>query len=249
MAQPVPFSGMHFRRSDSIMGPDDCLKRETEDKVRKLVSIAGIAGVLLVAACNSKDAVMSDELKKDLDAASTSNSINLATSQTPANQVVSAIERTTPPAPRTIASSQRVAKHKAAPKGVPAPVEVQRADVSTQVEAQPVEVAPAPVDPAPLPSPRPQPVASTTGGGDRQGRGAGSNIGSILGGIFTVVIRGGGVDGDACDPRTDGRHGPNTAINNRLPVGVGTFPGSGRIGGNYPSTGRGVGGPIGRGRF
>jgi hypothetical protein len=228
--------------------PDDRLKRETEDKVRKLVSIAGIAGVLVVAACSSKDAVMSDELKKDLDAASASNSINLATSQAPANQVVSAIERTTPPAPRKIASSQRVAKHTAAPRGVRAPVEVQKADVSTEVAPEPVEVAPAPVEPDPLPSPRPQPVASTTGGGEREGRGAGSNIGSILGGIFTVVIRGGGVDGDACDPRTDGRHGGNTAINNRLPPG--TFPGGGRIGGgNFPTSGRGVGGPIGRGRF
>ncbi|HXV17429.1 MAG TPA: hypothetical protein VD758_11660 [Gemmatimonadaceae bacterium] len=219
--------------------------------MRKLVSIAGIAGVLVVAACSSKDAVMSDELKKDLDAASASNSINLATSQTPANQVVSAIERTTPPAPRKIASSQRVAKHTAAPRGVRAPVEVQKADVSTEVAPEPVEVAPAPVEPDPLPSPRPQPVASTTGGGgEREGRagGGGSNIGSILGGIFTVVIRGGGVDGDACDPRTDGRHGGNTAINNRLPPG--TFPGSGRVGGgNFPTSGRGVGGPIGRGRF
>ena len=223
--------------------------------MRKLVSIAGIAGVLVAAACSSsKDAAMSDELKKDLDAASTSNSINLATSQAPANQVVSAIERTTPPAPRKIASSQRVAKHTAAPKGVRAPVEVQKADVSTEVEAQPVEVAPAPVDPAPLPSPRPQPVASTTGGGDRVGRGGGSNIGSILGGIFTVVIRGGGVDGDQCDPRTDGRGGGNTAINNRMPV-IGTFPGSGRVGGGggnlpvgtFPGSGR-IGGGTGRGR-
>jgi hypothetical protein len=216
------------------------LKRETEDIVRKIVSIAVAAGVLVAAACSSKDAVMSAELKKDLDAASTSNSINLATSQTPANQVVSAIERTTPPAPKKIASSQRVAKHTAAPRGVRAPVEVQKADVSDDVEAQPTEVAPAPVDPAPLPSPRPQPVASTTGGGDREGRAGGSSIGSILGGIFTVVLRGGGVDGDACDPRTDGRG--HTAINNRLPPG--TFPGSGRIGGggNYPTTDRGMGG-------
>ena len=224
--------------------------------MRKIVSIAAIAGVFVAAACSSKDAVMSDELKKDLDAASASNSINLATSQTPANQVVSAIERTTPPAPRKIASSQRVAKHTAAPRGVRAPVEVQKADVSEEVAEQPTEVAPAPLDPAPLPSPRPQPVSSTVGGGDREGRSGGSNIGSILGGIFTVVVRGGGVDGDACDPRTDGRrpNPVNTAINNRLPVGVGTFPGSGRIGGasmpvgTYPGSGRVAGGGVGRGR-
>ncbi|HUQ47744.1 MAG TPA: hypothetical protein VM053_05790 [Gemmatimonadaceae bacterium] len=223
--------------------------------MRKIVSIAAIAGVLVAAACSSKDAVMSDELKKDLDAASTSNSIDLATPKTPANQVVSAIERTTPPAPRKIASSQRVVRHTAAPRGVRAPVEVQAADVSEEVEAQPTEVAPAPIDPAPLPSPRPQPVSSTIGGGDREGRMGGSGgggIGNVIGGIFTVVVRGGGVDGDHCDPRTDGRRPTNTAINNRLPV-IGTFPGSGRIGGagmpigTYPSSGGGVG--RGRGRF
>ena len=216
--------------------------------MRKLVSLVGMAGVLVVAACSSRDAVMSDELKKDLDAASASNAIDLANAhQAPGAQVVSAIERTTPPAPRKIALSQRVVKHRAAPQGVPAPVEVQKADVSTEVEPQPVEVAPAPVEPATLPSPRPQPVATTTGGGGRDGRAGGSGIGSILGGIFTIVIRGGGVDGDECDPRTDGRHGGNTSINNRMPV-IGTFPGSGRIGNNYPTTGRGMGGPMRRGR-
>lgn len=218
------------------------MKREMEDQVRKLVSLATIAGLLVAAACNSKDAVMSDDLKKDLDAASASNTIDLATShQAPGSQVVSAIERVTPPAPRQIASSQRAVKHRAAPKGLPAPVEVQKADVSTEVESQPVEVAPAPVDPAPLPSPRPQPVATTTGGGDREGRAGGSGIGNILGGIFTVVIRGGGVDGDNCDPRTEGRPGGHTAVNNRIPV-IGTFPGGG-MGGGFPGGGRG------RGRF
>lgn len=206
--------------------------------MRKIVSLAGIAGALLVAACSSKTGVMSDELKKDLESASTSNAINLATSQqAPGNQVVSAIERTTPPAPRQIAPSQRVVRHHAAPKGPPAAVEVQRADVSPAVEPQPVEVAPAPVDPAPLPSPRPRPIASS-GGGNDEGRASGGGIGSILGGIFTVVIRGGGVDGDQCDPRTDGRRRGPMSVNNRIPV-IGTFPGSGRIGGGgFPGGGR-----------
>jgi hypothetical protein len=200
--------------------------------VRKFVSLAGIAGALVVAACSSKSATMSDELKKDLATASTSsNAINLGTPQTPGTQVVSAIERTTPPAPRRIAPSQRVAKHKAAPRGIPAPVEVQQADVSPVVEPQPEEVRPTPADPAPLPSPRPQPVATNTGSGRAEGNGGGSGIGSILGGIFTVVIRGGGVDGDNCDPRTEGRG--HTAVNNRIPIGIGTFPG-GRMGGGFP---------------
>jgi hypothetical protein len=206
----------------------------SEDKVRKFVSLAGIAGALVLAACSSKNAVMSDELKKDLATAATpSDAINLGTPQTPGTQVVSAIERTTPPAPRQIAQSQRVVKHKAAPRGIPAPVEVQRADVSPVVEPQPEEIRPTPVDPDPIPTPRPQPVATNTGSGRAEGNGGGSGIGSILGGIFTVVIRGGGVDGDNCDPRTEGRGG-HTAVNNRLPFPTGTFPGSGRIGGGYP---------------
>ena len=45
--------------------------RESEEKVRKIVSVTAIAGVLVVAACNSKNAVMSDELKKDLEVAGT----------------------------------------------------------------------------------------------------------------------------------------------------------------------------------
>jgi hypothetical protein len=65
----------------------------------------------------------------------------------------------------------------------------------------------------------------------------------VLGGIFTVVLRGGGVDGDNCDPRTEGGRGRvPVSINNRIPV-IGTFPGSGRvggaIGGGYPRGGRG----------
>ncbi len=222
---------------------------DLEDTVRKFVSLAGIAGALVVAACSSKNAVMSDELKKDLEVASTSNAINLATSQpTPANQVVSAIERVTPPAPRRIAQSERVVKHHAAPKGIPAPVEVQKADVSTDVEPQPVEVAPTPVEPDPIPSPRPRPVASqgSVGNDGRGGGGGAGTIGSIIGGIFSVVIRGGGVDGDECDPRTDGRGRGGIAVNNRFPVG--TFPGSGRVGGGFPGGGRVGGGFPGGGR-
>ncbi len=218
--------------------------------MRKFVSLAGIASALVVAACSSKSAVMSDELKKDLEVASSSNAINLATSQqAPGSQVVSAIERATPPAPRHIAQSQRVVKHRAAPKAPPAAVEVQQADVSPAVEPQPVEVAPAPVDPVPIASPRPRPIA-TQGGGNDTGRAGGGGIGSVLGGIFTVVIRGGGVDGDECDPRPDGRTRGGISVNNRIPV-IGTFPGSGRIGGGFPGGGR-IGGGFpggGRGRF
>ena len=204
--------------------------------MRTFVRLAGVAGTLAFAACSGKESAVSADLQKDLERASTASEITLPQSQ-PAAQVVSAIERTTPPAPRRVAQSQRVPKHRAAPKATPAPVEVETPEVSSAVEPEPVDIAPAPAsEPAQIPSQRPQPVASRGGssgdgrmGGGRGDRGVGIGIG--IGSVIGVVLRGGVVDGDECDPRTDGRRGGvNTAINNRLPMGVGTFPGSGRIG-------------------
>jgi hypothetical protein len=63
----------------------------------------------------------------------------------------------------------------------------------------------------------------------------------VIGTILGAVIRGGVVvgDGDACDPRTDGRRGRGGQINQRIPfpgrIGgisrstVGTFPMGGRV--------------------
>ena len=192
--------------------------------------VIGTAG-LIVAACSGQQKTMSDDLKKDLDMASTSDGIALASSSAKGSQVVSAIERTSPPAPRRVAQSQRVVKHKPAPRPDPAPVEAQRATVSEEVVPQPVAVVPTPSEPAPSASPRPHPVDMPSGSGASQGNGGGMDIGTVLGGVISVVLRGGGVDGDACDPRTDGRRGARgpISINSRIPVIHGTFPGSGRI--------------------
>ena len=198
--------------------------------MRTRLVLIGAAG-LIVAACSGKSKTMSDDLKKDLDLASSSDGITLAGSGSKGSQVVSAIERTTPPAPKRVAQSQRVVRHKPAPKAPPAPVEAQAGDVSDEVEAQPVAVAPAPTESAPTASPRPHPIEMPSGSGVQVGRGGGSNTGAVLGGIISVVLRGGGVDGDECDPRTDGRRGRvPMSINSRIPVIRGTFPGSGRIG-------------------
>ncbi len=195
--------------------------------------VVSLAAVLAVAACSGKKSAMNDDLRKDLELAGTGDAITLAGTASQKQQVVSAIERTTPPAPRHVAQSQRVARHKPAPKLPPEPVEAQKADVSEEVVQQPVEIAPAPVDPAPIATPRPHPVATQTGSGDNRGSGGGSNIGSILGGVISVVLRGGSGGIDDCDPRTDGRY-PTTrrvpiSINSRIPVIQGTFPGSGRV--------------------
>jgi len=190
--------------------------------------LIGTAG-LIAAACSGKDKAMSDDLRKDLDMASSTDGLALATSGAKGNQVVSAIERTNPPAPRQVAQSQRITRHKPAPKAPPAPVEVQRASVSDEVAPQPVEVAPAPTEQVSV-SPRPRPVDMPNGSGMPEGNGGGMSTGRVLGGIISVVLRGGGVDGDQCDPRTDGQRGRYPgSINARIPVIRGTFPGSGRI--------------------
>ena len=190
--------------------------------------LIGTAG-LIAAACSGKDKAMSDDLKKDLDLASSSDGIALATPSAKGSEVVSAIERTNPPAPRQVAQSQRVARHKPAPKAPPAPVDARKADVSEEVTAQPVSVAPAPTEQVAT-APRPHPVDMPSGSGMPEGNGGGMSTGRVLGGIISVVLRGGGVDGDQCDPRTDGRRGRYPgSINARIPVIRGTFPGSGRI--------------------
>lgn len=205
--------------------------------MRMIVRLSCIAGALTLAACSGKEKV-GDSFKADLERASTASDITLPTSQ--GTQVVSEIERTTPPA-RNVASSQRVARRKPAPTHRLSPVEVRQADVSTEVETAPVEPAAEPVREAPLPSPRPQPVA-TTGGGTGEvtiGSGRGDiHIGSGIGAVIGVILRGGVVDGDDCDPRTDGRNRGVISINSRIPVigatfpvGRSTFPGSGRVGG------------------
>ena len=205
-----------------------------EDKVRKFVGVAGVAVALLATACDGAEQSVDEGLRKDLELASTASPITLASSPQGA-QVVSAIERTAP-APRRVAPSQRVVRHTPAPSPVQAPVEVEAADVSEEVEPAPVEVAEVPEEVAPVPSARPRPVESPgIGGGYGDiGGGRGESVGTIIG----VVLRGGHAGVDDCDPRVDGRRGRggHIAINNRIPV-VGTFP-AGRIQGTFPGSGR-----------
>ena len=192
-----------------------------------------LAGAVALAACSTdKKTAMNDDLKQALELASSSDGITLANSSPNAGQqVVSAIERTTPPA-RQQTPTTRVRNHKPAPKSPPRVVKTEApATVAQATEEQ--SVAPAPVDPTPV-SPRPQPVAvsypsgRSSGGDDGRVSSGGSTAGAVLGTILGAVIRGGVVgDVDNCDPRTEGtmrRRGGGISI----PM---TFPGSGRMGG------------------
>jgi hypothetical protein len=209
--------------------------------MRKTYLLLAGAGAVLLAACSGgKKTAMNDDLKKDLELASSNDGITLANSSNSAGtQVVSAIERTTPPT-RQQTPSTRVRRHRVAPKAPPQVVKTQAP--ATVAESEPQSVAPEPVanDPTPV-SPRPQPVAvsypsGSSSGGDDGRVSTGSSAGAILGTILGAVIRGGVVgDGDQCDPRTDGRRarGP-ISINQRFPGRVGG--GISRAGGigNFP---------------
>lgn len=210
--------------------------------------LAGASAVLLAACSGDKKTAMNDDLMKDLELASSNDGITLASAGNAGTQVVSAIERTTPPS-RQQTPSTRVRRHRAAPK---APPQIVRAEApATDAEDTEIQqVAMATSDPSPV-SARPQPVAVSypsgpSSGGDDGRVSEGSAAGVVIGSILGAVIRGGTVGGggiDRCDPRTDGRRsGTRISINQRMP-----FPVSGRIGGiSRSSTGSITGNPLGR---
>jgi hypothetical protein len=207
--------------------------------MRKSYLLLAGAGAAFLAACSGGDkkVAINDDLKNDLALASSSDGITLANaSPNSGQQVISAIERTAPPARQT-APSTRVKKHKPAPKSPPQVVKTKAPATVAQTEEQSVSPQPVANDPTPV-SPRPQPVAVSypsgpSSGGDNGSGSSGSGVGSVIGSILGAVIRGGIVvgDGDSCDPRTDGRRTGH-------PVSFPTsgYPGGSRIPGRVPNT-------------
>jgi hypothetical protein len=207
--------------------------------------LAGAGAVLLAACSGDKKTAMNDDLKKDLELASSNDGITLASAGNAGTQIVSAIERTAPPA-RQQTPSTKVRRHRQAPKSPPQVVRTEAP--ATVAENDQRSVAPERVgnDPTPV-SPRPQPVAVSypsgpSSGGDDGRVSTGSTAGAVIGSILGAVIRGGVVgDVDNCDPRTDGRRSRSgIMIGRRVPTGrIGTRAGGIVIGGV----------PVGRIRF
>jgi len=211
--------------------------------VHKLVRFSVLPVAALALACGrSKDAnesaVLADDLKRDLQAASSSGVELAATardySQT---QVVSVLESPQTSAPVRRRSVRRpvaqpIAANEPEEAKAPDPAPENKIDVA---EPTPAEEAPAPSIDTPTNvavSPRPTPVGAApattdagrggVGGGSTGGGlgGVGEAIGTIIG---VVVTRGGGGGIDHCDPRTDRRRPPNGPI--FLPnVGPGATP-------------------------
>jgi hypothetical protein len=214
--------------------------------MRKTYLLLAGAGAVLLAACSGdKKAAMNDDLKKDLELASSNDGITLANSSVNGGtQVMSAIEQTTPRT-RQQTPSTRVRHRHAAPKAPPQVVQTEANATVEETELQSVAPEPVANDPTRV-SPRPQPVAVSypsgpSSGGDDGRVSTGSTAGAVIGSILGAVIRGGVVgDVDECDPRTDGRRARRPSVNNRIP-----FPMPGRVGGAISRSGVSIGGYSG----
>jgi outer membrane biosynthesis protein TonB len=210
--------------------------------------LAVSVSAVVLAACGknaTSNRALSDDLKRDLQLAS-STDLGLASQQAGKQYALTELGQTSAPAPST--APKRGAGPKAVKSKTPTVKAAPEPTVTSETSESQVEVASqapaATTAPVPEPSapavPRPSPVTPSNGGVGAQGQaggGAGTGSseggGSILGTIFGAVIRGGVVDGDHCDPRTDGRH------RGRPPYGG--YPPNLPNSGSYP-------GPIFRGR-
>jgi len=188
------------------------------------------AGVVFLSACGSgSDSAVSADLLKDLELASSNDGMTLGNEVVASSQVVlSSIESNSPPA-REVAKSAPVKRYKPARKAPPQVAKTQApADV---IESEPVTVANMPVvtlPDAPI-TPRPQPIqvsypSGPSSVGSDGSVGSGSATGAVLGTIFGVVLRGGGVGDDHCVPNR-GRTRGSVMVNRRIP----SRPGLGRV--------------------
>jgi hypothetical protein len=177
---------------------------------------------VVLAACGrhstSTNQAMSDDLKRDLDQVA-GGGLDLASQQKSAAFPLTEIAPHSAPAPshslrkasgpKAVASKNPTVKSAAAPEVAQKVDEPKATEVTAQASSPTTAPEPEPNAPA-VPRPSPVPVDPNggvgAGGHDGGGRTAGSGDGgSILGGIFGVIIRGAIGDGDHCDPRTDGR--------------------------------------------
>lgn len=191
--------------------------------MRSSMLAVGLSAVVL-AACGKNGAspnqAMSDDLKRDLQAAASSN-LDLASQQASKGFALTEIAQSSAPSPAPTvrkgagpkAVKSKTPTVKAAPdNSIQSKAEEPTVEVMAQAPSPTVEPTPDPTAPA-VPRPSPTPIDPNGGEGARGRNGGGPNPGagdgggSILGGIFGVIIRGGVVDGDHCDPRRDGRHG------------------------------------------
>jgi len=218
--------------------------------MRTDVKVAALSLAVILGACDKRQEQttgLSEDLKRDLAAASAAGDLATAPNAFKPARFVSSVEmsRSTKPTPRLVASKRRTPKAIRA-EAVDRPASDVVADPSVKAEEAdapaptpvdlnaPAESAPVVIVQEPTPEPTPVSLPSNAGSGD-EGRGDGRSIGEggigerrpgggiagTLGGIIgAVVIRGGHGGVDKCDPRTDGRRGRGGIISRRPDFGM-----------------------------
>ena len=205
--------------------------------LRSSMFAVGLTAAAL-AACgrngSSSNRAMSDDLKRDLQAAA-SGDLDLASRQAASSYALTEINQSSAPSPSS------TLKRGSGPKAVRSKHPTVKASPENSVVAQAdepqvevMEKAPSPTtEPTPdvtapaVPRPSPTPTDPNGGEGANGRNGGGPNTGngggggSILGGIFGAILRGGVMDGDHCDPRTDGRRRPPVRTMPTYPGGWG----------------------------
>jgi len=197
----------------------------------------GLSTVVL-AACGRNspptDRAMSADLKRDLQLATTSG-LDLASQQRAKAFPLTEIPQSSSPSPvpalKKASGPKAVrSKHptvKASPEAsVVANAEDPQTEVMQKEPSPTTEPMPDPAAPA-VPRPSPTPTDPSGGEGAHGHGGGGSNrgvsdAGSVLGGIFGVILRGAIGDEDHCDPRRDGtvRGRPRTRTSGQYPGGA-----------------------------
>jgi hypothetical protein len=209
--------------------------RPLEDTMRYGPLFASVAVLLGLAACKGNDSTMNADLAKDLASAKSNDALALAP-RVGVQTVVSAQELSPQGRSRLMASSRssHTVAHRT-PHHTPHSERIGTSRAASEVAAAPsvpistASAAPDPTVNVSAPSARPQPVevsypstgrgeGRTDGGGATDGMGG---LGAIIGAIGGVVLRGGTVDGDHCDPRS--HRGGGILINRRGPILRGTF--------------------------
>ena len=191
--------------------------RLEEDTVKTLRALSLISATTIAIACgkDSRKSAINSDLKRDLDlAASSATDLALAqrantfspTEITPVSAPEKAPTLKKAPGRKVIRTSRPTVKASTNQVEVAA---AEVPDMSVTSTAPAPESAPAPttdndIPAMPRPTPAQIPTAIPAGQGSDQGQSTGSGIGAVLGGIFGAVIRGGGVDGDRCEPHGRG---------------------------------------------
>ena len=212
----------------------------------------GLAGFMAVRMANKAPA---DDFAKELEKADAAG-LQLASQQSAKQFSLSETVPETKPEAKTVtkrapsgnkAVRSKTPTVKAAPENVAADVVEEIPDMTVMAQSSaPTHVeAPVPTTPEPSPATSPAPaqdqgpILRGGSGTGASGNGGGIGMGTAIGVIFGSVIRGGGVDGDNCDPR--GAHGGRVPTSVQRPV-YGTPSGMGGI--RTPGTG-GWGGRTG----